>query len=351
MSKLDQLLNNHRSAMEELNFPGLELNFNHYMDITKGNANCVFGLYWLMSYGTTGHSHIVMVPQIDKPIEEWPIAFYDDDHGTAYIISSSIKTWLPAYFIFKVSEWYPAYLRHGNSVPWISEVFDSWKKNKKHIVKQGSKYMNDFGAFYDGFLATIKKKGDWNSGERYKLVEPGSFLTEYYEMQTNQSSPEKWKAHILKCPVFNKPLFDRLSTEAVQSGDEDADPDLCWEFWNRFLKCDIAYYKVLPAVVKTIVEKSPKAESPYYSLIERIYSVTAKDPYGNYDGADGLFLAGREFEKRKEYARAVRCFENSILMNRAETGTYHEDAYEHILVNAGKICHPHYRAYLEETSS
>ena len=351
MAKLGELLKPYVSLFEELDYPGLELNFNHYMEIQKGNEDCIFGFYWLMSFNATGHAHIVLIPQIGKPLEEWPIAYYDDEDGTAYTFASSIKTWFPAYFIYQVNKWYPIYLERGTEYDWLKQTLESVRKKKKLIVAHGLKFMKDFDVLYDDFLALVKKKGEWRVEEWYKRVEPKSFLTEYHPLKAASPSLEKWKKYIFKYPFFNKPLFDLLHTESVQFDNEDKDLDveLCWEFWGRFWKTDMPYYRVLPAVVKAIMEKSPKTKSPYLPFIKQIHKIIVEDEDGDYHGSESFFDLGKSFEKKKEYEKAIRCFENSIMLGRQETEEYNEDAYDHIVKCAEKIGDENYLAYIEET--
>lgn len=349
-TRLDQLLSTHEALLEELDIPGLELNFRSHLEIAKGNEDCDFGLYGLMTYGSTGRAHIVMIPQLGSPLEEWPVAFFDANHGTAYTFSASIKTWFPAYFIYRANEWYPVYLKYGSEMSWAQEALESCRENKKKIVAQGRKCMDDFDGFYEDFLDLVENKGEWKIKDWLQRIEPGGFLTRYHELKSRSTPLEQWKEYIFQYPFFSKPLFEQLSTNAIQHEGKAPDLDLCWTFWDRFWKCDMPYHKVLGPVVKAIAKKSPETDSPYFPLIKQVHAALAQDEHGYYEGALGLFSVGKAFEKRKEHARAIRCFENAILLRRAEDEVYFEEAHRRIVINAKKVAHGDYLAYLEATN-
>jgi hypothetical protein len=351
MNKLSEILSGYDSLFEELNFYGLQLNFDHYMEIRRGNEECIFSFYWLMSYNATGHAHIVLIPVIGKTIEEWPVAFYDDEHGTAEIFSSSIKKWFPAYLVYRIDAWYPVYLSSGTQYEWVKETYENWFECKQQIVDHGKKFMKDFELFYNYFLNMIKNKSQWNILDWIKKVESDSFLTEYYSLKASESSLEERKKFIFKYSYFNRLLFEELNTEAVRLEEEDdsLDIELCMEFWNRFWKTDLEYYEVLPAVVKRLVKSPPNIYFPYMEFVKRIYEVTKDNKYGYYHGQEGMLKMGKIFEEKKEYARAIRCYENSILLGGAETEEFNEEAYDRILECADKLGDKNYLAYLEDT--
>jgi len=351
MQKLGELLRPYEPLFEEFDFLGIDLNFDHYMDIHYGNEDCIFGLYYLMSYNATGHAHIVLIPQINKSVEEWPVAYYDDEHGAAYIFASSIKTWFPAYILYKADLWYSLYLSSGDKYPWVVEIIKNFKENKDKIISFGKKFMNDFDIFFEDFLNMVSDKKELNVLEWYKKVEPDSFLTEYYALQAENASKEKWKEYIFKYPFYNRPLFEALNTEAVELDGEDPelDIDLCYEFWNRALKIDIEFSEVLPAVVKAIIQKVPDWDSPFMPFIKKINKILSKDSFADYHGTEGFFDAGQVFHEKEDFSKAIKCYENSIFFGRFETGVYNEDAYKCIVECSELLGDQNYSAYIEET--
>ena len=185
----------------------------------------------------------------------------------------------------------------------------------------------------------------------YKKIEPNSYLTQYYKLKEDDAKIGEWKKFINKNPHFNRPLYDLLLTENVNLDDEDPelDLDLCHTFWSRFLKVDIKYYKVLPAIVKRIMSEKKKWDSPFMPFIEKIYKVIKKDSNGYYHGTEGFFKVGKEFEKKKDYITAIQCYSNAIMMGRSETEEYHEESYDRIRECAQKVNDKNYLAYLSET--
>ncbi len=346
MGALDKLLVDFGDLLEEMDFPGLELNFDHYLEITKGNDFCDFGMYWLMAYSNTGHVHVVLLPQITKPIDTWPVAYYDQEEGSAHIFASSIRRWFPAYFLRQVNIWYPTALEYGTQFPWVKEWLRTWYLQKKKIIELGNRFPKlDFERLYEDFILMVENETPWDEGTWVQRVEGSSYIGEYHRLKKANATIAEWKSFILKYPFYNQPLADQLEDP------EKIDPDLAWEFFNRNLRWDMKYYQIIPGVAKTIVEKAPNTQSPFWPLIKRIYETTKEKKHGYYHGAEGYFAAGEAFEQRGEPLKAITCFENALFELRAETEEYHEDAYDKIVTIAQKIGDPNYLAYLDETMS
>ncbi len=345
MGALDKLLDNFGKFLEEIDIPGFELNFDHYLDVVKGNDFCDFGMFWLMSYDATGHVHIVIIPQVNKPIDTWPIGYYDQE-GESDIFSSSLRQWFPAYFIRQIGKWYPVYLKYGVEFDWVKEELQGWYSNKQRILEVGKLFPAvNFAALYEDFLLMVENEDPWDEAAWWQRVEGNSYIGEYYRLKKANVSREEWKNFIFKYPFYNRPLADQLGDP------EKMDPDLAWEFFNRNLRWDMRYYDLMPGVVKTIVEQAPDPQSPFWPLIQRVYEITKTKKHGYYHGAEGFFAAGEAFEQRGEHLKAINCFENAIFELRSETEEYHEDAYDKIVTIAQKIGDPNYLAYLDETKS
>ncbi len=343
MKKLSKILKSYNHLFTELDFPGLNLNHNHDLEIYKGNDFCNFGIYPLMSYSHSAHLYIVIIPQIGMPIEEWPIAFYDEEEGIANTFSSSIKTWFPSYLIYQINERYPSHLD--------SDIITSLKENKDKIVIHGKKFMTDFDAFYDDILTMLDKEGSWDIHYWMEKIEPDSFLTQYYQLKKENTSFEKWEAFIYKYPFFNRALHDQLFTESVRFKYEDSNLnlDLCYEFWNRSFRIDLPYDHILSAVTKIIAKQKETRMSIYHPFIDKINKVITEDEHGYYEGSDGFLMIGKQFKKQGEYQKAIRCFENSILLGGKEEEEFNKKAYKHIVTCAKEIGDQNYLAYLKET--
>jgi hypothetical protein len=272
----------------------LDLNFDHKLALGEGSSFCNFGVMWLASVNGTGHQHIVLLPMCDRPAVEWPVAFYEEEDGTAEIFASSIKTWGPAYLIYVAAD--------EDRQPYVAGYADA-------IIEHCKKHW-DFDAteLVRGFVAKKLSKA-----EAYRLVDPGSYLYLYHELVEREAPAEELAALARAVPFYNAPL-----ARVIEMG--ELDDALAWEVLHRNLRWDFGRDGVDVRVLGK-GRAGKDARSPFEPLLQRIDSDEELSRF-----ADGFFEAGEAYESKLEWSRALTSYENAIFLRSVEDEELHRRA-------------------------
>ncbi|MCP5501696.1 MAG: WGR domain-containing protein [Leptospiraceae bacterium] len=276
-----------------------DLNYEHYCEMGVSDF-CVTSGYWLCSISNTGHDHIGIMPVLNRPVNQWPVGYLDQNEGTLSTFASSVKTWLPGYLIAESQK------------GWHFQ--ENFEENRDEIIKILKPFLAKRSReFVDLLIANS------STSKLYEIVEPGSFLHEYHILlEKEKFSLNEWKKYLKKYPFFNEPLLHILNLDK-------ADKVIYEKLLNCILRHDLGSYsfKLLKMNAKKMCTLFSENETPLYPLL-----LNFKNNKKKYiPMADAFFEAGKYYQKLKQYWKAYCCFDNSIWAERCETEEFREDAY------------------------
>lgn len=297
-NKISKYMEDNPQWFPEFIFDDYDLNYDHYCEMGIGDFCCTSAV-WLCSISNTGHDHIGIMPVLNRPVEEWPVGYFDQNEGVLDTFASSLKTWLPGYLIRNTDR-------------------DSIKKHKKKVIKTLTPFLAEKT---EEFVQKIIK-GDDFTDSLYEFIEEGTFLTEYNRLLFNEKTTlEEWKTYIKKYPFFNAPI-GHLIDEGL------ADKEIYERLLSScILRHDLGNYsfKYLINNAKQICDLFTEKETPLYPML--LDMKKKKDKYGYYKQGEAFYQAGLYYQKQNKLWEAYCCFDNSIFAERCETEDFREDAY------------------------
>src|SRR5262245_21630390 len=119
-SRLRNFLFAHSTLQEAPAIDCLGLHDGACVDIRPGNPCANFGFFPILPHGHTGHLNLVVIAQLGRPPERWPVALFDEENGTASTVASSLTTWFPSFMVSWIGRWYPLILE-GDAPDWAKE--------------------------------------------------------------------------------------------------------------------------------------------------------------------------------------------------------------------------------------
>jgi hypothetical protein len=189
-----------------------DLNLHHRLAIGEGSSLCNFGMMWLLSMNGTGHEHIVLLPVCGRPPLEWPVAFYEEEEGTAEVFATSITRWFPAYIVYVAASEY----RQPKLGAYASRLVDHCKKHFDFDAKK---------------LVEGRASNKLSTAEAYGLVEPGSYVHRFHELLEKDAPAADFAKLARDSPFYNAPLRQLYEMDKL-------DDALAWEALHRNLRWD-----------------------------------------------------------------------------------------------------------------
>jgi hypothetical protein len=295
----------------------LDINFEHAFEM--GHSEWAsFGMYWIASLCNTGHEHLALLPVFGRTPDEWPVAFYDEENGTATTFSTTVRRWFPSYLIYLSRE--DAYRKH----------LANFSGELAHHCKAHFDF--DAGALLEGLAS-----GKMSTAQAYELTEPGTYLHRYWQLRkAKDRAGMKKLAHEHR--FFNAPLAWLVAQGA-------ADEDDCWELFHRTFRFDTEEETLKRAASKAAKKAKGTKLEP---IVERL--VALEEWFDPWEGADAYFAVGGDYEKKGDLERAFHAFENAYYLKRCEDESVYEEALEHLVSIAKAIGDKSYLAYLAETN-
>ncbi|GEM_PF-6967482 len=317
VSPIRKFFNEYGKFIKPINIGGdYNISFDHELEVGKDSCFCTFGVLPLMSVGGTGHLHIVLIPALHKPLNEWNVAFFDEEKGTGVTFSSSITKWLPSYLIFE-----------------RERISEDLEKNRAKIIK--------FGKIFSPNIETLVDKiihKNYNVvSELYFLSEPNSFLHQFFQIieKDKQIALAEMTNFYKKHPFFNAPLnfFAKHSHFSEEIVNSLLFANLRFDLPD-FSHCNIANWWM---------SQPHNDEHPLFPLLKK-----AADYSYVSDGGNSYLKAGKKFEEEGKISEAISCFENSIYQEKVENEEFNEESYEKILSLAPQLKDPIYSTFVKK---
>ncbi|MDX1904609.1 MAG: WGR domain-containing protein [Thermonemataceae bacterium] len=196
---------------------GLNLNWNHLFEgCSEDYPFPNVGVDSLYAFDTTGHDHLVYIPQINQQPENYPIAIFNEEEGNAETIASSILTWFPSYLVFRVNELLAYFVKQkgNNNQQYAEKGLQSIYDNREAITLIVRRFDNQafeivlpeiFGCIAQRNEENIMQK--WDYVRFYTLAEKDTYLSQIVQIETvSPNDEDKFIAYHVQYPTINRGL-------------------------------------------------------------------------------------------------------------------------------------------------
>jgi tetratricopeptide (TPR) repeat protein len=308
----------------------------------------------LYAIGNSGHEYIVyfIIPGLSP--EHFPIAIYHEERG-ARIISNSIKSWFPYYFVERIN-YLLIWNRKELSLPeqeahdWYEKDLDSIAEHKEELIQICKLFENDE---FVGILPIIfeevssKDMKQWDYERFLKIASGKSPIAQYMDYKENNLLDENYLAFIKENTNYNAPLVNLLGR---LTSNTDAPMDVMLEVFKRRVTVDFddGIERILFQTAKRCYENMDK-NSIYYPFIAEIVEFDDEPYYFAFGGC--FFDLGYALEEVGMMDEAMIAYENAIMRNNMEIEEFHIDAFEALKRIATNMNDENYVDYLENYNS
>ncbi|MGL4368620.1 MAG: hypothetical protein ACRCUT_02960 [Spirochaetota bacterium] len=361
---LSELMEQYDDLIPDLaEIKGLDLNWDQLFDCCNEEYPYPnFGLDDLYSIGTDGHDYLVFCPQVNTPVDKYPIAVFNEESGTSRIISSSIKNWFPCYLTVRTDALLAAYVQensdgeqNGEAAKALAGMLKSRTKIEKFAEEFGNKkFMAVLPEIFDAIRDKVDPDGAaWNFTALYQAAEGSSYVSEAIALEKDGASPAGIRAFIDKYPFYNRGVYllfrDKDLCAVADKSPEEFFPLLDDELAIRILsstvtadmgdKDDIS--RILKAAAYFLRQNESYEQSPFAGLIDELYD--NDDPCI----AHMYYEAGLEYANDGDIARALSCYENAIFFSWIEEESFYSDAFDEIRFLAPEFKDKNYADFIK----